>query len=72
MHALGIHIWSIILEIMILSWSHIKRFGLGFWHEQSRPDRDTYVEIFWENIQQGTQYCSYSLGVYGAFDDGFN
>lgn len=28
--------------------------SLGFWHEQSRPDRDQNVEIMWENIAKGS------------------
>ena len=29
---------------------------LGMWHEQSRPDRDTYVEIVTANIQAGRSH----------------
>ena len=25
----------------------------GFWHEQSRPDRNLFVEVLWENIADG-------------------
>jgi len=36
--------------------------ALGFYHEQSRPDRDNYVTIYTQNIMQG---MAYNFNKYG-------
>lgn len=32
---------------------HEMLHAIGFWHEQSRPGRNDFVEVMWENIQDG-------------------
>ena len=38
---------------------HEMMHALGFWHEQSRPDRNQFVEILWENIEPGVLRFKY-------------
>uniref|UniRef100_A0A3Q3JWI8 Metalloendopeptidase n=1 Tax=Monopterus albus TaxID=43700 RepID=A0A3Q3JWI8_MONAL len=49
---LSIGQWCDLLAIVEHEFLH----ALGFWHEQSRYDRDDYVTILWENIEKGEEH----------------
>jgi hypothetical protein len=34
---------------------------VGFGHEQTRPDRDTYIEIIWDQITPGKSHVEFGL-----------
>jgi astacin len=52
--------------VNIYNWSwefiitHELGHALGLWHEQSREDRDTYVQINWGNIESGKEHNFYT------------
>ncbi|XP_050736686.1 zinc metalloproteinase nas-4-like [Eriocheir sinensis] len=47
---------------------------LGFFHEQSRTDRDSYVKIIWKNINDDYQsnFRKYSSAMVGPFGVGYD
>jgi hypothetical protein len=51
--------------------AHELGHALGFWHEQSRPDRDSYVIIEWDRIPDDQEHNFERHGeacVYGTYD----
>ncbi len=64
-------------DINIVSWSskfvivHECLHALGFWHEQSRPDRDSFVTIHLDRIPSDKEHNfdkKSSADVYGPYD----
>lgn len=58
----------------MFSATHEVMHALGFFHEQSRTDRDRYVKILWWNIQNGMErnFQSYPNGITDTLDQPYD
>lgn len=56
---------------------HEMLHAIGFWHEQSRPERNQFVEVLWENIDEGRknehkQYLNHVMKLVELNNDKYN